>query len=198
MESFGDLLASAKAGEDAAWAALYHDLAPRIRGFLRGLSAEDPDDLLGEVFVQAVQDLRRFEGDERAFRAWMFKLAHNRLIDAKRRARRRPERLMALVPEVQPRGGAASDTSHSTDAEEVTAVLSRLSRDQATVLLLRVVGDLTVPEVARVLGKRAGAVKALQRRGLAAIRREIEGQPYPSAAARRLLVSDPTLVSRHG
>ena len=130
----------------------------------------------------------------------MFKLAHNRLIDAKRRARRRPERLMALVPEVQPRGGAASDTSHSTDAEEVAAVLSRLSRDQATVLLLRVVGDLTVPEVARVLGKHPqGAVKALQRRGLAAIRREIEGQPYPSAAARRFLrLSTRPLVSRHG
>ncbi|HZA89644.1 MAG TPA: sigma factor-like helix-turn-helix DNA-binding protein, partial [Solirubrobacterales bacterium] len=55
----------------------------------------------------------------------------------------------------------------------VHRVLDALSPDQRAVLLLRVLGELTVDEVAGALGKRRGAVKALQRRGLAAIRREL-------------------------
>ena len=52
-------------------------------------------------------------------------------------------------------------------------MLGTLSEDQREVLLLRVVGDLSIEEVAKAIGKRPGAVKALQRRGLAAIRREL-------------------------
>jgi RNA polymerase sigma-70 factor (ECF subfamily) len=58
----------------------------------------------------------------------------------------------------------------------VRHVLGRLAGDQQAVLLLRILGDLTVEEVARVLGKRIGAVKALQRRGLAAARKELESE----------------------
>jgi RNA polymerase sigma-70 factor (ECF subfamily) len=58
-------------------------------------------------------------------------------------------------------------------AERVVSVLEALSPDQRAVLLLRVLGDLTVAEVARALGKRPGAVKALQRRGLATVKREL-------------------------
>jgi RNA polymerase sigma-70 factor (ECF subfamily) len=57
--------------------------------------------------------------------------------------------------------------------EKVQSVLETLSEDQRAVLLLRVVGDLSIEEVAKAIGKRPGAVKALQRRGLAAIRREL-------------------------
>jgi RNA polymerase sigma-70 factor (ECF subfamily) len=55
----------------------------------------------------------------------------------------------------------------------VTRVLGALSEDQRTVLLLRIVGDLSIEDVAKALGKRPGAVKALQRRGLAAVKREL-------------------------
>jgi DNA-directed RNA polymerase specialized sigma24 family protein len=56
----------------------------------------------------------------------------------------------------------------------VTDLLRSLSPDQRDVLLLRIVGDLSLEEAARVTGKRTGAVKQLQRRGLAAIRRQLE------------------------
>ena len=97
--SFAGLLAAAQAGDEAAWTALYRDLSPALLGFLRGSGADDAEDLLGEVFLQAVRDLGRFRGDERAFRSWMFTLAHHRLLDAKRRARRRPLALLAEPPE---------------------------------------------------------------------------------------------------
>jgi len=58
----------------------------------------------------------------------------------------------------------------------VRRLVGRLSPDQQSVLLLRIVGDLTVEEVARVVGKRRGAVKALQRRGLVALERELSNE----------------------
>jgi RNA polymerase sigma-70 factor (ECF subfamily) len=64
-------------------------------------------------------------------------------------------------------------------ADEVRRVLGRLTEDQRSVLMLRVIGDLTVDEVAKTIGKRPGAVKALQRRGLAAVKRELEGKGVP-------------------
>ena len=68
---------------------------------------------------------------------------------------------------------AAEQALARISADQVHRVLAALSPDQRAVLLLRVLGDLSVDEVARALGKRSGAVKALQRRGLAAVRREM-------------------------
>ena len=186
-QSFAGLLAAARARDERAWSALYHDLAPRLLGFLRGCGADDAEDLLGEVFLQAVRGLDGFSGDERAFRAWMFTLAHHRLIDAKRRARRRPLTLLAQVPEsADPGEWPAEAAGQKADLAEVVTMLGRLAPDQRTVLLLRIVGDLTVSEIACVVGKRPGAVKALQRRGLAALERQLSRRAYPFRAAAAL------------
>ena len=63
--------------------------------------------------------------------------------------------------------------------ERVRRLLATLSPDQQDVLLLRLVADLTVDEIATALGKRPGAVKALQRRALATLRREIGRKGVP-------------------
>jgi RNA polymerase sigma factor (sigma-70 family) len=61
-------------------------------------------------------------------------------------------------------------------SERVRSLLEGLSPDQRTVLTLRVIGDLTVEQVAELIGKRPGAVKQLQRRALAALRKSLDGQ----------------------
>jgi DNA-directed RNA polymerase specialized sigma24 family protein len=63
--------------------------------------------------------------------------------------------------------------------ERVRALCDRLAPAQRDVLLLRVFGDLTVDQVARVIGKSRGAVKALQRRGCAAIALLLEQEGVP-------------------
>ena len=60
--------------------------------------------------------------------------------------------------------------------EEVRGMLAVLSPDQRDVVLLRIVADLSVEEVARLTGKREGAVKALQHRALAALRRHLDAR----------------------
>lgn len=171
-QSFEKTLRAARAGGEWAWRDLYAELAPSVLGFLRARGAPDADDLAGEVFVQVVRDLPRFEGDWRGFRAWVFTIARHRLLDERRRLARRPGAPLAETDEEARAGGdVTEDAIARLDLERVAAILAQLSPDQRDVLLLRVIGDLSVEEVGRVIGKRPGAVKQLQRRGLAAARK---------------------------
>lgn len=126
--------------------------------------------------MQAVRDLPRFSGDEGDLRAWIFTIAHHRLLDDARRRARRPVEPLAQEAIVA-RGGVGDvegEAMARLSAGEVTRLLASLSEDQRSVLLLRVIGDLSVPEVARVIGKRQGAVKQLQRRALLQLRKAVD------------------------
>lgn len=177
-DRFTVLLDAAQAGDEGAWSEIYADLAPAVLGYLRGSNAPDPEDTLGEAFLQVSRDVGRFEGDYGRFRAWVFTIAHHRLIDARRRSARRPVELMAEPPEpaTAPLDEAAEQALARISAERVREVLAKLSEDQRAVVLLRIIGDLSLEQVAEALGKRTGAIKQLQRRGLLAVRRELERQ----------------------
>jgi RNA polymerase sigma factor (sigma-70 family) len=173
--SFAKTLAAARTGREWAWTRIYEELAPSVIGYLRARGAPEPADLASEVFLQVVRDLPSFEGDKPAFRAWVFTIAHRRLLDDSRYRGRRP---------VEPAshelfaGEAGAETAEDEALRELSAqrvrrILAGLSTDQQSVLLLRIIGDLTVQQVAGVLGKSPGAVKALQRRALATVEREL-------------------------
>jgi RNA polymerase sigma factor (sigma-70 family) len=174
QERFTALLEAAREGSERAWAEIFRWLAPTVLGYLRTNGAPEPEDTLSETFLQAARDLPRFEGGWRRFRAWVFSIAHNRLIDARRASARRPVEPVEEPPEPDVAAGDAADEALARiGRDEVHRVLSQLSPDQRAVLVLRVLGELTVAEVAEVLGKRPGAIKQLQRRGLAAVRRAL-------------------------
>jgi RNA polymerase sigma factor (sigma-70 family) len=177
-ERFGEVLSAAQTGAEWAWTILYREFAPSVLGYLRARRAPEAEDLLGEVFLQLVRDLSRFEGDERDFRAWAFTVAHHRLLDDQRRRRRRPVEPApnAVIERRAALGDAEEEALERLGTEGVRRIIGGLSAEQQSVLLLRILGGLTVAEVARALGKRPGAIKALQRRGLAAIKRELSEQ----------------------
>jgi RNA polymerase sigma factor (sigma-70 family) len=166
-ENFTLILQAARGGAEWAWTSIYRDLAPSVLGYLRGQSAADPEDLIGEVFLQVVRDLGGFDGGEREFRAWVFAVARHRLIDDGRRRARRPVEARPDVPEeAHGTGDVEEEVLRDVAADRVRRIIGQLSPDQRDVLLLRVLGDLTVDQAAKALGKSPGAVKALQRRGL--------------------------------
>jgi RNA polymerase sigma factor (sigma-70 family) len=179
-ERFTSLLESARHGSEAAWQELYSGLAPMVLGYLRANGAPDAEDVLSEVFLQVARDITTFDGEERGFRSWVFTIAHHRLIDARRHSARRPVELAPDPPEPRDQADDAADEALARiGVEEVQRVLEAISEEQRAVLLLRVVGDLSIEEVAKVVGKRPGAVKALQRRGLAAVKRELGRRAAP-------------------
>lgn len=175
-ERFDGLLAAAREGDEGAWSEIWGELSPAVLGYLRGSNVPDPEDTLSEAFLQAARDLHKFDGDWQGFRGWVFTIAHHRLIDARRHSARRPVDLVAEPPEPQraPVSDAADEAMERIGAEQVHRVLETLSPDQRAVLLLRIVGDLSLEQAAEALGKRTGAVKQLQRRGLQAVKRLLE------------------------
>jgi RNA polymerase sigma factor (sigma-70 family) len=174
-ESFEGVLGAARARQDWAWETIYRDLAPVVLGYLRAQGVANPDDLSGEVFLQVVRDIQTFEGGEREFRGWVFAIAHNRLIDERRSLKRRPANVFTgeEIEDGEVARSAEEDALAKISEKRARQLLARLSDDQQSVLLLRILGDLTIAQVAAALGRTPGAVKALQRRGLAALKREL-------------------------
>ena len=169
------VLEACRAGAEWAWRQVYEDLAPSLLRYHRARGTADAEDLVGDTFVRIVRGLPGFEGNETAFRAWAFAISRRRAIDMARSAARRPERPEepAALAGKGETGDAEDDALRSLAEGRVRAVLDGLTPDQRDVLLLRVLADLTVEQVARTIGKRPGAVKALQARGLERIREEI-------------------------
>jgi RNA polymerase sigma-70 factor (ECF subfamily) len=174
-DGFAETLLAAQAGGDWAWRELYEDVAPALARYARASGVADPEDLVGDVFLRAVRTLERFDGGRREFRAWMFAIARNAMVDeARKRVRHRTEPLPAhVLAEIGPVGDAEDEAMRAVTESSVRSAMAALTPDQRDVLLLRILGDLTVDEVASVIGKRPGAVKALQARGLERIRRNI-------------------------
>jgi RNA polymerase sigma-70 factor (ECF subfamily) len=166
---FGAVLAAAQEGAAWAIAVLWHQLHPPLLRFLRGLDPRAAEDVEADTWLAAARDLAGFRGDDRQFRAWMFTIARNRLIDWRRREARRHSD--AVTPEVL--GELPADDDPAITAldvlradEAVGLVRECLPGDQAEVILLRVIGGLDVAEVAAIVGKRPGNVRVLQHRGL--------------------------------
>lgn len=180
-DGFEAVLAAAQAGDERALEVIYRDLAPLVLGYLRGRGALDAEDLTSETFIAIVRNIRRFRGSETRFRSWVLTIAHRRLLDARRRAVRRPESVLdpGGLEEAMTvmTGDAAAEAFARLGDREVLRLLDLLTEDQRVVVLLRVVADLPVNEVARIVRKRPGAVKTLQRRGLARLARVLANSP---------------------
>jgi RNA polymerase sigma factor (sigma-70 family) len=174
---FDVVLEASRSGGCWACSRIYEWLAPAVVGYLRAQGADDPDDLTSEVFVRVFSGCGSFSGDEAQFRAWVFTIAHSRLVDARRAKNRTPE-MTGLEHECldgqEPTSAGAEDEAMDRLAlDEVRQVLATLTMDQRDVLALRIVSQMSVEEVAAALGKPPGAVKALQRRALATLRRRL-------------------------
>lgn len=170
-----DRIAAAKRGEEWAWEDIYRELAGNVTGYLRSRGARDAEDLSSEVFLQVARDIHRFEGDETKFRSWVFVIAHRRLIDARRSESRRPPSSGETPEDHDQAGGdVEEEVMQEIATRRVDEVLSALTEDQRRVLALRVIADLSLEETAKAMGKRVGAVKALQRRALAAAKAQLE------------------------
>jgi len=177
-EGFPEVLAAAQAGADWAFAVLYDGFAPKVAGYLRVQGARDVDDLTSEVFLAGFRAIGSFAGDEAQLRSWIFTIAHRRLTDERRRLGRRPV-ADTPPPDIASGVDVAHDAIASLGEDRVRALCARLGDDQRDVMLLRLVGGFTVTEVAAMLGRSEGAVKALQRRAVEGLRRIISHEGAP-------------------
>jgi RNA polymerase sigma factor (sigma-70 family) len=165
-------LRAARAGDETAWRALYDWLAPQILGFLRSSGLPDPEDVLGDVFLDLARGVKDFNGNAKGFRALVFTIARARRVDEIRRlSRRSEESLDRVIHELAP---AMVDVEHEALAmlalDDLLGVLGELTDDQAEVLILRALGGWTSREIGEITGRSTGAVEQLQHRATEALR----------------------------
>jgi len=169
---FDAVLAGARANAPEAWNALYGWLAPGVAGYLRMLGARDVEDVTSEVLLAVFRRIGSFEGTEANFRSWVFTVAHSRVIDERRRRTRRPD-TEPFAPHDNDHVASDDPAGAALEALEVAhveRVCAELPADQRAVVLLRIIGELSIEQVAEILGKSQGAVKQLQRRAFETIR----------------------------
>ena len=178
-DSFDAVLDAARSGAGWAFEPLFQWLAKPVTAYLRGAGIEDPEGSTNDVMLRAFTSLERFSGDEDRFRSWVFTIAHHLVIDERRRMSRRPRPapLDAAGPEPgQPQAPAELDALITLGDARVRELLGGLAPDQRDVVLLRIVADLSIEDTAAALGKRPGAVKALQHRAMRSLRNRLDPQ----------------------
>lgn len=164
-------IAAARTGNGPALRRIYELHAPAVHGYARGQGAEDPEAIANEALYRALSRMTDFDGNGDGLRSWIFAIAHNLVIDDRRRQSRRPVGVDLERAPIAMTEGAEDEALTSLEAQRLIELMDQLAPDQRTVLLLRLVADLPIAQVAKIVDKRAGAVKALQRRGLASLRR---------------------------
>ena len=178
IDGFSSVLPAAQEGSEWAWKIIVENYAPDLERFFRARGLPDPEALAGEVFVDIAERIASFNGDETGFRSWVFVIAYRRMSDEWRRRRRRPEEeLRGLTTEADLNAPSAENQALDELAtENALRMLDVLTDTQRDVIVLRVIAGLSLAETAEAMRKPTTAIKALQRRAIAALRREIDPQ----------------------
>lgn len=175
-EPFDSVLSAAKTGAEWAWSAMYRDLWGPVTGYLANRGAFEAEDTASEVFLKVARNIHGFDGDESSFRSWVFVIAHRTLIDDRRYHSRRPETAALPEPFSHEGGNVEDEAVDHLVTGELLDTFESLTTAQRDVLALRMIAGLTLEQTAEVMGKRTGAIKALQHRALATLQREMESE----------------------
>lgn len=190
--SFPEMLAAARAGDERAFTTVFRSVQPGLLRYLSTIGGVLAEDVAAETWVSVVRGLDRFRGDEGGFRAWVFTIARARLVDAQRSQARTPFPLdtMETLAERPDPVDVAARVEEIFSTEAALALVGRLPRDQAEVVLLRYVVGLDVARTAEVVGKKKGAVRVSCHRGLRRLGELLEA-PYPVPEGRGCNANEP-------
>lgn len=169
------LVDRAKSGDADAFGALYDRFQPEILRYLviRVRDQDVAEDLAQQVFLKAWQAIPRYEHRGAPFRAWLYRMAHNQMVDYFRT--RRPSTDLEGVD--LPEESEAEDLVLAAEMNEaLRAAMERLSEDHREVLVLRFLMEKSAREIGEIMGRKEVTVRGLQMRALQALRREIESQ----------------------
>lgn len=158
---------------------VYRTYASQVLGYLTARGVEDPEAVMQEVFLAVLPRLESVSGGLAGLRTFIFSVAHARMVDDHRRQSRTPVQLPFDADlDQRAESSAEAEALERVSPREVLDLLQGLLDEQREVLTLRLIGGLTVDQVAAVMGKSSGAVKQLQRRALTTLREQSAVKEY--------------------
>ena len=167
------LLQRARERDPTALAAIYDTYAPKIYVYIYR-HTRDPhraEDLTSTVFLKMLEALERNKFARDKLQSWLYRVAHNVIIDDVRYHQRRPVQAFYDTLETNEENDPSILVSKQIEEEVIWDAIQQLTEDQKNVIILRFGEGLTAPQVAEILDKTEEAVRALQRRGLANLRK---------------------------
>lgn len=166
-QGFDEILTAALTGDTGALGDLYRRHHPPLVRYLRSRQPREGEDLAADTWLDVARGLSRFEGDEPAFRAWLFTIGQRRLIDYQRKEIRRRTEIADSSDFDDRMGGDTEEMAvDAVSSRAALQMIARLPPEQAEVVLLRVVAGFDAPTVGEIVGKQAGAVRVIQHRAL--------------------------------
>ena len=183
MHRRSNALDAARLGDREALAELWRAYQAPLLRYLRARRTPSADDVASQVWIDVATSLHRFEGGEDDFRRWLFTIAHRRSVDSVRRTVRRSG-VGVRAADV----AVGADVEHERDGalDRAIAMVATLPDDQAEAVMLRVVNDLPIADVASVMGVSEGNVRVLVHRGLLRLRRRMAVTEVGVPAMRRV------------
>ena len=179
MDGEQALVLEAQQGDLAAFGQVYDAYFDRVfrYAFARVGNRAEAEDLAAEVFLKALRAIHSYRPQGAPFSAWLFRIAHNLVVDYLRRASRRPTE---ELEEGLPLAGPPPDeqVAQQMAFEDVQEAMEGITEAQRRVIALRFAGGLSIAEAAEVMGKSQGAIKALQHSAVQAVRRRLKQQGY--------------------
>jgi len=169
-----NLVRRAKQRDQEAFAQLYEGYFDKIYRYvaIRIGDRMEAEDITQQVFLNAIKAISSFRWRGIPFSAWLFRIAHNQVVDYLRRKAKRPaipldESLVASDYDPQLIAG------QKLDIERLHSATGKLTPAQQEVISLRFAGELSIAQVARIMGRSEGAVKALQHSAIVALRKTL-------------------------
>ena len=177
MSDVQHLVQRAQANDRAAFGELYELFCPKIYSYiayhLNG-RVEAAEDLTEEVFMKALQNLGTFQFREVPFSSWLYRIAHNHLIDHIRTVKKQPQ---VNIDDAQHLLFERDRLDGRLDRQTLSHALAKITQDQRQIVLMRIVQGLSITETAKAVGKSEDSVKQLQSRGLKALKRVLQEEP---------------------
>jgi len=177
VSSEENLVRQAVDGNQQAFTQLYDEHFDRIYRYIyfRVSNQAEAEDLTQEVFLKALQAIGSYKWRDLPFAAWLFRIAHNQVIDHVRKRSKQKKAPLEEAAAVSVEDPVAM-SEHKSEIEELTSAVKELPSAQQEVISLRFISGLPIAEVAKTLGKSEGTVKALQFNGTVSLRRILSGK----------------------
>jgi RNA polymerase sigma-70 factor (ECF subfamily) len=180
VQSEESLIRRARERDPVALTQLYEANFDRIFRYvaLKIGDRTEAEDLTQQVFMKMIQSISSYKYKGMPFSSWLYRIAHNQIVDHFRRKSRRPT---VTLDDTDPPGGDDPEKTAETKMtmEELARATAKLTDSQREVISLRFAGQLSIAEVARAMGKTEGAIKALQHSAVAALRRVMAAGTLP-------------------
>ena len=174
MQNEESLVERAKQQDQAAFAQLYEEYFDKIYRYvaLKIGDKTEAEDMTQQVFLKAIQSISSFKWKGIPFSAWLYRIAHNQVVDYFRKKKKQAATLLdesLISSDSNPQLTA----EHNLDIEQLLSATKRLTAAQREVISLRFAGGLSIAQVAKIMGKSQGAVKALQHSAIVALRKTL-------------------------